>query len=172
MLIAQNAISSSVSDNRLQLLIKQWRSSLNDSASGPLLVAENVVDIAKKWEEYKKDANGKECSSFLKTYLGKDLSFFIRRQRAIEVLGKTCKEMLHHEAAVWLSTRTAQQNEIENVMRLLQKQYGANNSNVLSESTVKRIAVDAIGEHILGERMCSRCEMLENMLLEHGISIP
>lgn len=82
----------------------KWRAALRDAACGPLIVAQEIIDLGAEWTDEVATALGhRTYTSWLKETLGEHEDYYRRRARAVEVIGEHARRMYHHEAAVYLA---------------------------------------------------------------------
>lgn len=161
----------SATDGRLQALAKRLRATMNASASGPLMVAGEVVEIAANWDNFRSEADGKDCTTWLRSEVGPGcgLPFFEARHRATVALGRQNAQRLHHEAAVWLVGNVPEQYRLP-VMSDCHKLYRdpkRNNGACVTRAQMKRIA-DKVMERVPQHRVCERCKRLEEQVRQMG----
>jgi|HubBroStandDraft_5_1064220.scaffolds.fasta_scaffold286926_2 hypothetical protein len=152
----------------LSQMAKRWRRAMNDGATGPLQIAEEVVSLAATWDAQKKEVGGKRFGAWLKHIFGSNgrgLAYFARRARAVEVLGASIKRQLHHEVAVWV-LNNAPPEQRENVVFALMKATQEGGGGALSLAQATRVVSEILGRNELHAPACARCAMLEAKIRE------
>lgn len=125
--------------------IKNWQKVLRDSATGPLMIAQEVVAGEESWDM--KANKGVSYSSALERALGKgrDLSFFRRRAYAVNRLGGMRNaRMFHHQAAVWFHSKVPRE-KTEMALKICADQFNRNHSCPLAQNTLFRILGQVCG---------------------------
>ena len=152
----------------------RWRRSLKDAATGPLVIAVEVIAITDDWESYRKDSGGLTASAFLRRELGggRDRAFFERRADAVTKLGEAVRRTMHHEVAVWVAQNFSGL-EARRVAKALTDSFVRNNKNPLTLAQAKPVAFKVTNrktERI--EKQCSRCLVLteENRALREQLT--
>jgi len=152
---------------------RRWKRALADSATGPLIIAPEIVDLAEHWEQYKAEAGGQSCTAWLQSVLtrGQNYAYFYARHRAVERLGEASRRTMHHEVAVYV-TNNVQDQYIDAVKLMLMRECKAQNGNPLTLAQAKP-RIHEITGHAAQKREakgCDRCMELEAKLKEAGIS--
>ena len=77
------AMKIEINDSRLNEKLSKFRQALRNMDTGPLQIAQEVVDLANNWEDYRSDAGDIDCTSWLRAQLrpGVELSWWKRRAR-------------------------------------------------------------------------------------------
>jgi hypothetical protein len=160
---------------------KRWKAAMKHAATGPLVIAQEIVRVGRQWElvqpvtgkSYREEAGGLSCTTWLQEVfgVGHGLGFFERRQRAVERFGEAIRRTVHHDVAKWLLKRVSDKSKDKEVVEMLIREYYANNGNPLSlgQATL-RVAV------LLGDKAprakkdeCKRCKELMKILDKYGI---
>lgn len=150
--------------------IGRWRRALADAATGPLIIAEEIVRMAERWEDFKDAADGLDCSAFLRKHLGKGrgLPFFKERATAVARLGEAVRRTVHHEVAVWAS-RNIPPDLIEPCKLELMRGAKEQNGNPLTLQQAKTRLREILGKRTPRKRECERCKELEEQLKAAGL---
>lgn len=155
--------------NKLSECAKRWRQSLTDAATGPLIVAKEIVELCQHWERHQEDAGGLTASAFLRRELGggRDLAFFNRRVQAIAKLGEDIRRFMHHDVAVWVANNF----EGEDLLKVKRAIFFATKRSApLSLAQSRAIAFKITNQHTEKKpRVCASCEELKELLAKHGI---
>lgn len=142
------------------------------SSTGPLLVAEEVVEIDAHWERlYRAEAGGVECTTWCRKALGKSLDYYLRRAHAVSVLGEAVRRTVDHEVAVWLVSKLSDETREKAKLALIReckKRDGHPLTYSMAQRTLRAMKLIDPQKH----RHCKRCEQLERILEEHGIEVP
>lgn len=158
------------------------RKPLQDAASGPLVIAGEVMAIIENWADYKDEAGGIEASAWVRQTFGRHVNvpWFARRRAAVQAIGEHARRVWHHEAAVWASEHLSAE-ELRAVDAAVLRSTKSNGGVPLVRSTVQRLAskqakVDRIRK---APRTCAscaalkaRCLLLEEALRASGIAPP
>jgi len=164
-----------VAPPRLADRITRWKAALRSADTGPLVIAEDVLQIAGEWERYRVEARGLDCTSWLRKELGRgrSLAFFERRAHAVKVLGEACRRVLHHDVAVWIAGRVRDPEAVQRVMWALMRATKKQGGNCLTPAQARPIVLATLGiERAPRTIGCARCAELERLLAEHGIVLP
>ena len=152
--------------------IGRWRKEMADGATGPLVIASEVVALSKKWEDLRAQAEGKDLTTWLRAALGpgKGLGYFRKRHEAVKRLGEAIRRTIHHEAAIWLA------DEVSDLHWPLVKQHcfaahRKNNKNPVTKAQAIKIVAAVTGKKPIA-KVCSRCEELENFIRANGLVVP
>ena len=159
-------------ENKLARIASRLKATMNASASGPLLVAEEIVGLSQNWENYRTQADGKDCTTWLTTEVthpGQGLAFFAIRARAVKVLGGRANvHRLDHYAAVWLARDNIPEGYRVGIMTEVHRLYrGRNNGSCVTKGQVVRIAA-RIMKKVPTARVCQRCLALEAQIKKMG----
>ena len=135
-------------DDELKTKLARWKAALSDAATGPLVIAREVRQVAEQWSQYKDEVDGMRCTSWLREMLGngKGLAFFERRARAVDKLGEACRRYMHHELAVWLAEQTLSADQLTRIKRELHAGFKENGDNPLTLSQGSRVVNDILGK--------------------------
>lgn len=167
------APSSSVAVKRRLVEVQaKIRAAMDNAATGPLIIAADVMAVAESWELYEEEAKGLSCDGWLKKNIGRGrgLAFFARRYRAVKFIGEDARRWLHHDAAVWIAQKVPA-DQCEAVKDALYRAY-AKDRTVLSPAQTKAIVMPLIGRNAVRVKTCKRCQMLEKLMLLNGIAVP
>lgn len=153
--------------------IGRWKRALSDAATGPLVIAPEVVALADNWEAIKEEAGGLSCTAYLRSKLhpGRDLAFFRRRAEAVAKLGEASRRTLHHDVAVWVANQVPD-NLLDAVKLELIRGAKEQNGHPLVMSQARARLKQLIGSTARKKRECQRCKELEKLLATHGIETP
>lgn len=167
------AISSVTTRPRLVEIGARLRKAMSNAATGPLLVAAEVMAISEDWDSYEAEAEGLSCSAWLRKFLGRghNLAFFEVRARAVEILGEDVRRWMHHDAAKWCANivPVAHRSTVKAALYAAHKEAGA---TILSEAQTRPIVMRIIGRGHVRAKTCTRCQILERLLTENGIAVP
>lgn len=158
------------------------RKPFQDAASGPLIVAGDVMAIVENWSEYKEEAGGIEASSWVRQTFGRQVNirWFQRRREAVRRIGEHARRTWHHDAAVWAAEHLdegALRSLDGNVLRSTKSNGGV----PLVKSAVQRLAgitqpraksLQAKNECASCQSLEARCVELESVLRANGIEVP
>jgi hypothetical protein len=149
---------------------RRWRKAMSDAATGPLQIAKEVVELDARWSAFKKEADGKSLTSWLRLTLGKGrgLAFFANRARAVELLGPSVARNLHHDVAVWVVNNVDKEARESAVFALLR----ATQENGRVPLTIKQsrlVVGKLIGRRAVQKASCPRCAVLEELLRKAGV---
>jgi hypothetical protein len=174
------ATAMPIPQSRLQQIIAKWRAALTDAATGPLVVAAEVVKLAEDWPAYQEEAGGATATQWLRSTLGKGqgLPWFARRHEAVKKLGEACRRTWHHEAAVWAAENVGDDVSLRRLKDAVHDAYVANGRNPLTEPQVRGVAAKVLGRAKRG-RVCKGCAeararvaLLEETLRKAGLAVP
>jgi hypothetical protein len=157
----------------LDAKLGRWRRALADAATGPLLIASEVVSLASHWETVKEEAGGLDCTAFLRHHLGpgRGLAYFAARHDAVKALGEASRRTMHHEVAVWIS-RTVPEQYMQQVKLALMRGAREQNGNPLTLQQAKPRVYEITGKPARKPKACGRCAELEKLLRNNGVIIP
>ncbi len=160
----------------LGTIAAKWKRALSDAASGPLIIAAEVLAVAERWDDYKAEAGGSTCPAFLRDRLGagRDLAFFMRRADAVARLGEHTRRTWDHEAAVWASQVTKDDVTRARVVKAVDAyRVEKNNGNPLTLAQVRDVAKPILGRSTAkSARHCERCDRMAAALLAAGLPVP
>jgi len=158
----------------LKVRAKRWSAAVKDRATGPLVVAREIVEVVDRWEHYQQQAEGKSAAQWLKVVFGKHHkmgpAYWRRRARAVDLLGESCRRTVHHEVAVWITHKVSGE-DLAKARKALIAGCRRNGGIPLNMSAAKPIIYDLFG-WVPQVTTCKRCEFLEALLKEHGIAVP
>lgn len=144
---------------------------LASSDTGPLLVARDVVALAAGWARYEAEAQ-MSAKQWIKQNLGRELRFFVVREKAVDKIGEHARRCLHHDVAVWVS-QNVPDDKLTEVMRALMAAKRNNGGNCVQLRAAVNICNSVMGVRVFPRAPgCSRCRMLEALLWKHGVTIP
>lgn len=153
---------------------KRWAAAVKDRATGPLIVAAEIVQVVDNWEHYQQQAEGMNASQWLGTVFGKHHkmgpAYWRRRARAVSLLGESCRRTVHHEVAIWITNKVSG-DDLAKARTALIKGCRTNGGLPLNMSAAKPIIYDLFG-WVPQVTTCKRCQFLEGLLREHGIEVP
>jgi hypothetical protein len=165
----------------LDKYLSSWRRALTEGATGPLVIAREVVEISERWDDYREEVGGLTVSAFLRRELGRgrDLAFFRRRARAVERLGEDVRRVLHHEVAVWIDQNFEGEESARAAWGLRMATKKDHHGVPFSLAQAKPIVLKLLGRKTEKvPRTCERCALLEeeNRILrekleERGIQV-
>lgn len=121
------------------------RKALVDSATGPLIVAKEIVDIADNWLFYSKEVDGAALNTWLQSTFGHRIAWFTRRYDAVMKLGEASRRVLDHNAAVWLADAITDA-EVKQVMPAVCRERKAQHDIPLDERRTRDVVVEMFGE--------------------------
>lgn len=160
---------------RLAERAARWRRALADSATGPLIIASEIVKLAEDWESHKTEADGLSCTSWLRATLGRgrSLAWFARRHAAVVTLGEACRRTMHHEVACYVAQNVTAEHR-DAVRLMLMRECKAQNGNPLSIAQAKLKIAQFIGVVRVPRCAvaCTRCAELEKVILAAGLTLP
>lgn len=167
-------VSSREEPRSLAEVGSKLKSAMGDAAFGPLIVAAEVVELAKHWKAFEAEAGDLSCAGWLQSTLGrgKDLAFFTRRHDAVKRLGEASRRRIHHDVAVYVLNNVTDEH-LRKVKEMLFREYTANGKNPLTLMQAQPRIREVIGSRAsTRKRTCKRCEQLKAILLQHGIDVP
>lgn len=150
---------------------RRWQKALADAATGPLIVAAEIVTLSENWAGYRGEAGGRDCTTWLRDTLGrgKSLAWFTQRHNAVEALGEASRRMMHHEVAVWVS-RNVPPEFYAPVKFMLRREQRENGGNPLTLRQAKPRILRVMGATAApNAKQCGRCKELEAQLRAAGI---
>lgn len=153
----------------VDLEIRRIQQALRDSATGPLVVASDVVKLAENWEEHRAECYGLDATSAFKKYLGFPLSFFQVRDRAVRWLGESVRRWMHHELAVWLIGGIMPPGQYDTARTALLLEYKRRGSrSALTKAQARPIVYEVVG-HVPATATCHECDRLRAILKRLGV---
>ncbi len=157
----------------LQELATRMKAAVSNGATAPLIVAQDVVQLAAHWDEYKQEAGGVECTTWLQSICGGgiNLSWWSARNEAVERLGESCRRTTDHHVAVW-AARKLDDESIRRAALILRREQKQNHGVPISMMMARRVfrAEGLIGK--VKHRHCERCRLLEKTIRELGGEVP
>jgi hypothetical protein len=152
----------------LQAIGRRLRATMNASDSGPLLISGEVVQLSLNWENYRRQAEGRSCSRWLRDEIspGRGLYWFQARNTAARAIGSSAHR-LHHEAAVWLVSSVPEGYRIAVISRVNALFRGKNNGACITKGQVTRIAAE-VQKKVPQARVCARCKRLAEQIRQMG----
>lgn len=150
----------------------RWKRALADAATGPLIIAGEIVELCNNWDAYKEEADGLSASAWLRQVCGagRGQAWFYSRHRAVERLGEACRRTMHHEVAVWITNHVTDCH-LDEVKLMLMRECKANGGNPLTTPQAIRRIRKITGKSEPRRRECDRCQLLEKILADHGIDV-
>ena len=147
----------------------RWKKAADDAATGPLIVAQEIVELGKEWKAYRKEAGGLRYTAFLKRYVGHPLCFFKARAEAVEILGEAARRYIHHDVAQWI-VGCVTEEYLEEVKQMLHRESAARGGHPLTAAQAKPLVIKIIGKSTAKPKRCRRCAALEARIreLEHS----
>jgi len=153
---------------------KRWSAAVKDRAVGPLVVAQEIVDVVDGWERYKAEADGMSATQWLKIIFGKHHgmgpAYWRRRASAVVALGEASRRTIHHEVAVWVTHKLSGADLLKARAALIAGSR-TNGRLPLNPASAKPIIRDMFGWERRVTK-CNRCEQLEGLLRANGIDVP
>lgn len=138
----------------------RWAKALRDGRTGPLVIAEEVVELTTNWD--KKASNGLEATTWLRRYVGERLAFFEERAEAVQILGESIRRHVDHNVAVTVVRYVKSPELRTKIVEQLIKHSIANRGVPLNSSAAKRKVIFPVtGWKKLVDHKCNRCEQLE-----------
>lgn len=159
---------------RLKDMLTKWRSMLGTSVTAPLYVAIEVEELAEKWDQYKSSVGDIACATWFNQELGATykLAYFLRRARAVKATGPIGKR-LHHETAVWLVGRVADQLMLRRcVEKCMQHAKDKNKGDPINVAIARKVLKDLIGKTEGRSSVCARCKRIEEWAKKNGVELP
>ena len=168
------------------------RKALSDSATGPLVIAAEIVQLSEAWDQVpdpvpvtsgssamqaeraaslREQAGGSSCDAWVRAKVAPGgLAFFTARHKAIERIGEAARRTVHHEVAVWVD-RHVSDAQLGEVKQALMRGAKAQNGSPLTKAQAMRVLAKLLGLKPKAHG-CSRCEQLEKVLRESGLEVP
>lgn len=166
---------------------------LGDAATGPLIIARDVLDLNDNWDErpepfpqsngsaavaleheqsLREQAGGVTCDAWVRRELAAGgVAYFAERQKAVQMLGEASRRTIHHQVAVHLLHKDFAPMQLEKAKLELMRGARSRNGNPLSFAQGLAI-IRKIAGHVNKPRCCERCALLEKMLIENGVEVP
>jgi len=143
------------------------REKMQDTMRGPLLIAEDVLQIANNWDSYKSEVGDIRFSEWCRSTFGpgKGLAWFEKRRQAVEFLEPKgqgeCRRTMHHETAVWLAQtlRGLPECDVKKAKDEYLKAYNDQNKVPLEPGQAARLINRVLGRSMRAKR-CSECARL------------
>jgi hypothetical protein len=156
---------------QLSTIGARLRSTMNASAAGPALVAQEVVRLGNKWDDYRDEAGGADCTTWLKKHVtgSKGLAWFERLNAAVETVGRGHANRMESEATLWVGQSLAAAHR-PTVLERVSKQYRKNNSSCVTIWQVRRLAAEFLSPR--KAKVCVRCQQLEDAIVALGGVVP
>jgi hypothetical protein len=150
-----------VKTNTLREKAREWRNSLKEVHTGPLIIASDVVALAAEWDRFKDEAEGLTINGWLRRELGRSarLRYFELRHRAVQELGESIRRTIHHDVAKWIVNSVASCHWAI-LVKMLQKARIENGHNALAFDPAQRLVLRIIGR-TPKTRTCSKCIELQ-----------
>jgi hypothetical protein len=153
----------------------RWRKALADSATGPLIIASEIVQLADEWADHQSETDGLSCTSWLRATLGRgrSLAWFATRHAAVATLGEACRRTIHHEVACYVARNVPGESR-DAVRLMLMRECKAQNNNPLTMAQARR-KIEALIGRVSAPRCaaaCTRCAHLEQVILAAGLALP
>ena len=159
----------------LESMGQRWASQLKTSASGPLLIAEEVVGVGERWEEYAGESGGLSFTGFLRRACGAGytLAYFRRRADAAKKIGRNMAGSLDHHVAVWILGHVPE-DQLFRVKSELDRLRKENHGNPITMSQARPRLTALLGlPRVAAKREgCGRCKTLEAALVAAGVNVP
>lgn len=153
--------------------VSVWRKALLDEATGPNVIAHDVMRLAEQWDEYRDEAGGVDCTTWLRTTLrpGLGVSFWQARVHAIETLGRAAITRIHHQVAVRVVRTVRDAAKREEVKMALLQGARSQHGTPLAPAQAYRVIAGIIGKRAR-KTECQRCARLEAALKQRGVAVP
>ena len=154
---------------------RRWRSALTDAATGPLIVASEIVSLADHWEAYKEEAGGLSCASWLQarvTHRGQALDYFAKRHAAVKLLGEACRRTMHHEVAVYVANQVTSEYRDAVKLMLMRECKAQGGPLTMGQATPRIGKIIGRKSRPRSQIQCKRCERLEKALAAAGVALP
>jgi hypothetical protein len=155
----------------LKARTKRWKKVMLDAATGPLIIAGEVVELANEWENHRDGAGGIDCTTWLRTVFGrgKGLGWFRHRHEAVVQLGEAIRRTIHHDVAIWVMNQVPQ-NLQKKVVKMLTLECRDNGNNPITYQIAIPLIREQTGKAIKQrKRTCKRCTYLEGLLEKNMI---
>lgn len=154
---------------QLQVRCDRWKKAMNDAATGPLVIAKEIVQLGDNWGAYKKEAGGLAYTAFLRRHVGKGLKFFQSRAKAVDILDESARRYIDHEVAIWVVGCVTETHMAE-VKAMLHREYKARNGHPLTKTQAVPLVRKITGVHPR-VHTCANCRTLEARIRElEGVS--
>jgi hypothetical protein len=154
-------------------LATRLKNAVTTGATAPLIVSEDVARLADQWDDYREEAGGVDCTTWLKKIcgVGRDLAWWMMRHSAVEALGEASRRVVDHTVAVWI-TRMRRAPDLEKVMFVLRREQKRNHGIPIT----KKMAVTVLrAEKLIApaqHKTCDRCKLLEKVIRDLGGEVP
>lgn len=157
----------------LETVAKKIKSAVSSARSAPLVVAADVMELARNWKAFQEEAEGASCTTWLQSVggKGKGLAWWQVRHEAVKYLGEACRRTTDHEVAVWLKNHVPPEY-VRQTMAEVRRAQRENNGVEITLAQAKPLIYAIIGKTRKKKEKCARCRLLENILRTHGIEIP
>jgi hypothetical protein len=150
---------------QMQIRVERWSKAMNDAATGPLVIAKEIVAIGSCWKLYKKEAGGLAFNAFLrKTLGGYTLGYFKKRALAVDLLDESARRYIDHHVAVWVCG-CVDEAHMHEVKLMLHREYMANGDHPINLQKARPLVL-AITGHQVRARSCAKCRALEERCRE------
>ena len=144
--------SSEIEFLSLEGLSARWREILKDNPElGPLKIANEVIAVSGAWHTsgYREQADGRTFRSWLREALGNHMmgqDYFLRRVKALRVLGQDVQSYVHHNTAVWLTSGSVWHTDVQlrAILRALSEKFDET-GKPLSHSAGKALVNSIVG---------------------------
>lgn len=156
----------------LQERLVVWRKALHDASAGPLRIARDIVQLGERWESYREEASGLDCTTWLRANLGRGhgLGFFQRVAHAVDVIGEHCRRTYHWRVACYVA-QNVPASKVGLVDKAIRDATVSNGGVPLSPDQGER-AVKRVLKHKPQRARCARCERLERFISDNGLEVP
>lgn len=147
--------------------MRRIATTIKSGITGPLIIAEDVVKMASRWEIYREAAGGLEPSAAFKKWLLFNLHYFVVRHAAVTLLGRDVRTWMEDTLAVRLAAIPAPLHvQIKEALLLkFNAQRKRGHPVTLNQA-------EPLIRHMLGKspkRGCEECARLKALLEKHGI---
>jgi len=147
----------------------KWKAALSDAATGPQRIAAEVVSLANDWERYREEAEGQDCTTWIrKTIPPYNLARFQRLMNSANKLGDYAKRALHHQAVIFVANGVPAP-KLEQVKTALIRKYRESGNNPVTLCQAHRIVARELDKKAK-PKVCKGCLRLEKILKQHGIA--
>jgi len=158
--------------------VVRWNQIMRQEATGPLLIAPEVVEVIDSWDSLSAQAGGVSVGAWLKGvfgHSGRNTKYWRDRFDAVASLDvrndRSVARTMHHLAAVWLAGMPADGSR----KKVLQEVYVLCRSQKHEPVTlhqVKRVYYEIVGKPARApKKECGECARLRALLKKHGISV-
>lgn len=168
----------------------EWKKLMSDVDTGPLKIAEEVVEVASLWAvKYSMHAGGKTCSTWLAEVFGagRDERYWRRRHEAVQLLGGAANRQYvqtrwNHDAAVWAAGALKRCNAVSRAAQLVDKVETARQDDrykprVAHTALVQRVAasIDSNLRPLSTKHECQNCialqKRIDNLEVQLGVRV-